>query len=212
MEGIRKFFDSFRQIESRSHELFVFEYIHKSAWNMEIEDTHLFLTKIYTIPEFLEHIKGKEIPKGIIAKSPWNGSNGTKKKVGRIVDVEREGLIGDFCAVEINLGGLSGDGNGGSKEALVTLSVVDEDICDWIEKAIAHGKDVEIDVSEDAIETWQPSSMFVTGIKFKDENAASVPGAKLQIEKLSDEQYQILKERLLADPAFLQELLNRTNK
>lgn len=203
-----KIFKDFQNIENQNHELFVFEYDHKSGWNPEIEDSHFFLKKIYTISEFLDHISGQDIPQGIKARNPRPGSNGTKRKVGRIVDVERLGLIGDFCVMEVNLGGLSSTSGGASAEAIVTIAIVDEDICVWVEKAIAYGRDVEVDLSEDVIEFWQPSTMFVTAIKFKiDEDDKA--DADLEVKGLSEEQYAELKARLIKDPAFLEQLLHR---
>ncbi|MCB0357679.1 MAG: hypothetical protein KDD40_11755, partial [Bdellovibrionales bacterium] len=48
--------NKFKEIEERNHELFVFEYYHKSSWNFEIENTQLFLINIYTLAEFIEHM------------------------------------------------------------------------------------------------------------------------------------------------------------
>jgi hypothetical protein len=56
----KELFDKFRAIENRNHDLFVFEYVYKSLWNPEIEDTHTFLTQIYTPAEFLDHIKASK--------------------------------------------------------------------------------------------------------------------------------------------------------
>lgn len=199
-------FKKFRDIENQNHRLFVFEYDYKSHWNPEIEDTHYFLKNIYTVEEFLDLMQAHNLPKKVTAKKPWDGSKGTKKKVGRIVDVERSGLIGNFCAVEVNLGGLSG--GKATVESLVTLAVTEEDVCAWVEKAMVHGRDVEVDVNEDVWETWQPSSMFISAIGFKDEVPNPGAPARLEAGKLSNEQYQDLKERLLKDPEFLQRLIN----
>lgn len=201
-------FEKFRSIEHLNHELFVFEYTEKFWMNPEAEDTHYFLEAIYTIDEFVEKMKSNNLPKGIIARTPYPGSAGTNKKMGRIVDVQRFGALGDFCAVEINTGGLSGSGRG---ESLMTLSVVDEDICRWIERAIGLGQEVEVDVSRDAWEAWQPSAGFVTGIKFK-EGSSEGSVSKLEASPLSDAQYNELKQRLLNDPAFLQKLLNQSRR
>lgn len=199
-------FEKFRAIEHLNHELFVFEYTQKFWMNPEAEDTHYFLTAIYTIDQFVEKMKSKDLPKGIRAASPYPGSAGTNKKMGRIVDVQRYGQFGDFCVVEINTGGLKSSSQG---ESLTALSVVDEDICRWIERAIGLGQEVEVDVSRDAWEVWQPSAGFVTGIKFKESGKDGAP-SKLEVSPLSDAQYNDLKQRLLNDPAFLQTLLKQT--
>jgi hypothetical protein len=102
----------------------------------------------------------------------------------------------------------------GSQEHLVKLAVVDEDICQWIEKAIAHGRDVEISVSEDVLELWQPSDKFITGIKFKEETGATrklSENPRLEVQPLTDENYEALKKRLLKDPEFLRELMKKSN-
>lgn len=201
-ERDQEIFERFQGVEKESHQQYVFEYSRKHPLNPEIEDSSIFLQNVYPLGEFLEHLDVKDLPKEIRSEQPWAGSSGIKTKVGRIVDIERYGQLGDFCILEINMSGLSGAQGG---EKVVKLTVVDEDIAAWCEKAMALGRDVEIDVAQDFWEVWEPSSMVVTGIRFKD-TAPRTAGPTHQQHELTDEQYEFVRERLSRDPVFIESI------
>ncbi len=192
-------FENFRNVEQESHQQFVFEYIRKNPLNPEIEDSHLFLQNVYPLGDFVQNLDVQTLPSGIKADMPWIGSSGTKTKVGRIVDIERYGQLGDFCILELNMSGLSNGTGGGEK--LVHLTIVDEDIAAWCEKAIALGRDVEVDVAQDAWEVWEPSDMIVTGIKFKDTDTKDMV---LKSAGVTEQQYERIREQLSKDPVFIE--------
>lgn len=189
-------FGDFKKVEKENHQQFVFEYVRKHPLNPEIEDSTLFLQNIYTLDAFRNRMNVGNLPLGVTAKFSRSGSIGTKTKVGRIVDIERNGQLGDFATLEINMSGLSSSGG----EKLVSLAILDEDVAKWCEKALPLGRDVEVDVSEDFIEMWQPSRMFVNGIRFKN---AIVKSGKPSVPP-SGEQYEAWRDRLLKDPVFLE--------
>lgn len=192
-----KVFDAFQEIEGENQEQFVFEYVRKHPVNPEIEGSSLFMLNARPLDEFMAELQIESIPRGVRAKTPWGGSSGTKTKVGRIVDIERYGQLANFCVIEVNMSGLTRGTEGGGEEKLVKLTVKDEDIAAWCEKAIALGRDVEIKIAQDIVEFWEPSSMVVTQIQFKD----TAPR-----RAVTPEQYEAVREMLMNDPIFLESL------
>jgi hypothetical protein len=201
----RSIFDKFQTLDTEKQ--YIFEYKHVGWINPEIEDSHLQVIGIYTPAEFLAKRNAMKIPATAKSGDNHHGPYGDGARKGRIVDIERFGFWQNFCAFELNVGGLTSAGEGGSVEAIVDFAVIDEDLCKWIENAIALGVDVEVDYTEDNIELWQPSSRYCKGIKcIPSEQTVQqeVPQTKSELEDL--------KKELLKDPEFLKQLKERLSE
>jgi hypothetical protein len=182
--------------------LYVYEYVQKVWWDPEQEDSHYQVVKIYTKDEFNAKMNADPTSKLITAKTPYKGSqasNGTRK--GRLVDVERFGQWGNFCSFEINTGGLGSEGH----ESLLVFTVMDEDICKWVESSVGLGKDIEVGYDQDVWETWQPSDHFANSVMISDEHGQNVAVNP----ELAAPDLETFKQKLLNDPEFIKELAKK---
>ncbi len=209
---VKSVFNSFNGLDEKK--LYVFEYKYVNAFNPEIEDSHLQITAVYTPDEFLTKKGVTEMPKGISTGDTHSGPYSDGTRTGKIVQVSRYGFFQNFCSFELRVGGL---GEGSS----ITFSVIDEEVCTYLENAIALGLDVRVDYVQDLIELWQPSSYFCKGVQcILPENSKSLdkgpgssklgdakPGGTTHDEsRVTPELLATVKERLLADPKFVAEL------
>jgi hypothetical protein len=196
-------FDKFQKLDA--NQMYVFEYIHKSGWNPEIENSNYQVTAIYSQAEFIAKY-GKVKSKGVTSGKPFNGSQGDGVRRGRVTDIERTGFFGNFCMFELNTGGLKSSGG----ESLMVFTVMDEEVCKWIEQAMVEGRDIEVDYVQDIIEAWQPSDYFANGVKFAASpvQVSPVLGADGK-PSASPELIEAVAEKLVNDPKFVEAFLKK---
>lgn len=184
--------------------LYVFEYKAINPFNPEIEDKKHQVVAIYTPEEFLKKKGVTQLPAEIRSGDTHQGPLSDGVRSGRIVDVERYGFFGNFCSFELNVGGLKSTGTeGGSTEALMQFTVLDEEVCRYLEAAIALGQDVDISYTEDAIELWNPSGYYCKGVKCSAGTLAS---------KFTADELNALKHELVRDPKFIQDVVEAIRK
>jgi len=202
-------FDKFQELDPSK--MYIFEYKYIFGLNPEIEDSHYQVIAIHTPEEFIQQRAVTTLPVEIQSGDDHNGpfSDGTRR--GRIRDVMRYGFFDNFCSFELVLGALSQSG-----EAVVELTVLDEEVCKYIEDAIALGTDVEIKYEQDYIEAWNPSDIYVKSLKIlhtehqTDETQVGAQASNAQ--PLTAEQLEQLKKQLIGDPAFVDSLVNALSK
>ncbi len=196
-------FEKFKTLDQSKQYVFEYKYIH--PLNPEIESTHLQIIGIYTPEEFLASRGVKEVPQSLVTKRKYQGSvsNGSDNdRTGRIVDVERYGMIDDFCTIELNLGGVRARGGERSSEALLMLTVLDEDVCTYAENVMPLGLDVHVNYSEDFWEIWNPESRFANGITLTIPTANN-SSIQAQAVTSTPAEYEKIKKQLISDPEFL---------
>jgi hypothetical protein len=205
----RAIFRKFQTLDAEK--MYVFEYKHINPLNPEIEDSHYQVIAIYTPEEFLSRRNVAAIPVEIRSGDTQEGSLSDGVRQGRIVDVERYGFFANFCSFELNIGGLQKNADG-SGEALIELTVLDEEVCKYLEDAIALGGDVEVTYVQDFIEVWQPSSHFCKSVRYvqnaadsEEETDPSTAGPK--IERLTPRELEQLKNELIQDSSFVDSLV-----
>lgn len=208
-----RIFTKFKSLDQNTQYVFTYKYI--NPLNPEIEDSHLQITEIYTVEEYVQLKNLKSIPSAVTTRVKYQGSisNGSdNERSGRIVDVARYGLIDDFCTIELNLGGVRDASGHGSSEALVVMAVLDENVCAYAENILPLAQDVHVNYSEDWIEVWNPSDRFVNGIKLSFSEGSAEPKAVAAIPVAAKKDIEALKQILLKDPEFLKQLAEELRK
>lgn len=202
-------FEKFKTLDQSKQYVFEYKYIH--PFNPEIENSHLQIIAVYTPEEFLASRGIKEVPQSLITKRKYQGSvsdGSDNDRTGRVVDVERYGMVDDFCTIELNLGGVRESGGSGSSEALLVLTVLDDDVCTYAENIMPLGLDVHVNYSEDFWEVWNPTSRFANGITLTipTSNSTSI---QVPAVSTSSTEYEKIKNQLLNDPEFLRSIADK---
>lgn len=205
LDNYNELFEKFEHLESGK--AYIFEYIVKLKWNPEIENEKIQLRAVYTPEEFLKTRNIKSLPYKFESGNKHTGwrTNGANKS-GRIVDVERNGMIGSFCTLELNVGGLNTNGKG---EAMVWMNITDEDLCTYATSIMALQLDLSVAFTKDKIEYWQPYKTYCNGIECSKGAITIADQSAEAVITLSPEQLTTLKAEITA--AVIEELKSDTS-
>jgi hypothetical protein len=210
----KEIFDKFQTLDPEKSYIFKYKHIH--PLNPEVEDSHLQVVG-FSIPEdYLKQRGLTALPVQIRSGDSHQSTYSSGIRRGRIVDVERYGYFGNFCSFELNVGGLQQDAEGKSSEALMTFTVLDEDVSLYLESAIALGQDIEVAYVQDFIEFWQPSDYFCKGLKLlaRSEPVSAAGSGAPEAKPLARDGSGLneIKKQLLQDPQFIDALIDAMNK
>lgn len=207
----QKVFDLFTKLDASQD--YVFEYVNKNPFNPEIEDSHMQIIDVYPLKSH-EAFKAAKLPMSVTSngagRQGWmsNGTGGGRK--GRIIDVERRGMIDSDCIVTLNLGGMT-RGLNGMEENVIDFNVYDDALCAYAEQLLPYGVDVNVEYTQDMFEMWDYSvyiahKISVTGFRNTTNEDESRSRAAAII---NDKTLKELKEALLSDQMFIRDLRSK---
>ncbi len=210
-------FNIFPKLDSTK--TYVFAYTHKNPVDFEVEESNL---QVMGVQPLLTNFAASGLPAEVTSKVSNPGWYSSGNRSGRVVQVERWGAITTDCTIRLNLGGLGGQGHE-HEENTVDFLANDDEACTYAENVAMYGLDVEITYTQDMVEIWEMTPYRIHKIRVINPKQGSPNAAGPQLSSqptnsertqapqsaLTPEQIEEVKQMLLRDPEFIEELKAR---
>lgn len=195
----RDVFKDFERAEE-SGNAYIFQYERPMWFNPEIEKTMKHILEIQPLLSASDFENSGLPNKVSTIKGPGRGHYSEGSRRGRIVGVHRIGFMEPYAVVTLSMSGIKTESDGGAGENTAEFRVYGEKAAKWLELVMHYDLEVSIDYSEDLVEFWHGRSDRIV------DRVSIIEKKKRSSKSLSVEEIRQIKEELLKDPEFIEEL------